>query len=78
MYALRVNASDVIFEKTNPRQKLLPGAGYMIMDYQLETYFLDGNVNYGSYLDILNNFVLPQMQDFFSTQFENGSSQRSR
>ena len=37
--------------------------------------FFEGNVNNGSYLDISNNLVLPQLQDFYNTQFENGNFQ---
>ena len=33
-------------------------------------YFVD-NVNNGSYFDTSDNFDLPQLQDFFMTQFEN-------
>ena len=34
-----------------------------------------GNVNKGSYSDILDNFVLPQLEDFLNTQFENSMFQ---
>ena len=36
------------------------------------SYFFDSNVN-SCYLHILNNFILPKLQDFFNTQFEYGS-----
>ena len=41
-------------------------------DILLESCFFVGNVNNGSYLDISNNFDLPQLEDFFITKFENG------
>ena len=32
-----------------------------------------GDVNSNSYLDILDYFILPQLQELFNNQFENGS-----
>lgn len=44
----------------------------MIMAFSFSDIF-DSNRNNGSYLHVLNNFRLPQLQDFFNTRFENGS-----
>ena len=37
---------------------------------------MDGLRGNESYLDILNNFILPQLQNFFHSQVENGIFQR--
>lgn len=37
----------------------------------LDPCYFVGNVNNGSYFDTSDNFDLPQLQDFFMTQFEN-------
>lgn len=37
----------------------------------LDPCYFAGNVNNGSYFDTSDNFDLPQLQDFFMTQFEN-------
>ena len=37
--------------------------------------FFYGNGSNGSCPDILNNFILLQLQDLFNTQFDNGSFQ---
>ena len=36
-------------------------------EHSVGAIFFAGNVNNGSDLDVLNNFILPQLQDFLNT-----------
>lgn len=51
-------------------KKLLFEVGWVAMAFCWGHVFY-GNVNNGSYLYILYNVALPQVQEFFNTQFEN-------
>lgn len=75
MYALRANAPNLTFEKKGKKMcqqvtiwSWMSGNGIL-----LGPHLFDGNVKNNTYLDTSHNFVLLQFQDFYDTQFENGS-----
>ena len=77
MYMLRGIAPDFKFQKkSNSRQEVTIWSGMDSNDILLGPYFFVCNVNNNSYLEILDNFILAQLQDFFNTQFESGCFQR--
>ena len=57
--------------KNDLRSKTFVWSGMSGSGILLDPCYFVGNVNNGSYFDTSDNFDLPQLQDFFMTQFEN-------
>ena len=72
MYALRNNAPDFTFQKKKKksRQKFTIWSGMNSNGILLGQCIFVCNVNNDSYLHILDNFVLAQLQDFFNIQLK--------
>ena len=72
MHALKGNAPDFIFEKNGLHQKHSDGWQW----YSVGDVFFNANVSDNIYLNILNNFILLQLQGLFNNQSEYDSFHR--
>ena len=72
-YAPRGNPPpDFVYDVNENREKVTVWAGMIGNGTIIGPYFFDGNVNSDSYLELLNEFVLPQLLLQFRNQFRDG------
>ena len=63
------------FDKPSSGEKPVVWIG-LVRNNLIGPYFFDGNVNGPTYLEMLNNFVLPQVENIFGVN-QNGSIPRA-
>ena len=66
---------DLVYDKPSSGEKSVVWIG-LVRNNLIRPYFLDGNVNGQAYLEMLNNFVLPQVENIFGVN-QNGSIPRA-
>ena len=75
-YALRGDPpEDFVYDKSSSGEKLVVWI-WLVRNNLIGPYFFDGNVNGQAYLEILNHFVLPQVENIFGVN-QNGSIPRA-
>ena len=72
MYAPKSDKPDFTFQKNNSSQKVAACNGMCGNSILLGPSVFEGNVNGGNYLQILDNLILPQLNERFHNQIENG------
>ena len=77
MYAPKCDKPDFTFQRNNSRQKSTIWSGMCGNGILLAPYFFERNVDGGNYLEILNELILPQLNENFHNQLKNGILQRS-
>ena len=65
MYRRKSDELDFPFQVNNLRQKVTACCGMFHNGILLGQYFIKGNINGGNDLNILNNLVLPQLNEHF-------------
>ena len=66
---------DYVYDKPSSGEKLVVWIG-LVTSNLIGSYFFDGNVNGQAYLEILKNFVLPEVENIFGGN-QNGSTPRA-
>ena len=66
---------DYVYDTLSSGEKLVVWIG-LVRSNLLGPYFFDGNVNGQAYLEMLNNFMLPEVENIFGVN-QNGSLPRA-
>ena len=75
-YAPGGNQPEFSFDVNESREKVSVWAGMLVNGVVIGPFFLEGNVNGHTYLELLNERVLPALLRHFQDQFVNGRFQR--
>jgi len=69
-YAYKGNRPDHFYEKPKSREKVSVWVGLCGDGGLIGPYFFQGNVNGASYLEMLNNYVIPELSFTLSIRFQ--------
>lgn len=75
-YAPRKNQPEFTYDVNESREKVTAWAGLVGNGTLIGPFFFEQNVNRGSYLELLNESVLPELLREFNGQFADGRFQR--
>lgn len=70
MYAPKSDKPALTFQKNNSSQKVTAWGRMCGNGILLGPFFFEGNFNRGNYLEILDNVILPQLNERFHYQTE--------
>ena len=69
-YATKGQVARLIYERSDSREKITVWAGLCGNVTLLGRYIMDGTVNGNNYLQMINDFDFPQLQEHFNNQFD--------
>ena len=69
-YATKGQVARLIYERSDSREKITVWAGLCGNVTLLGPYIMDGTVNGNNYLQMINDFDFPQLQEHFNNQFD--------